>query len=253
MCPQGESYVRDEARQRLLRNVGHTSRVSERRFGRAAFLSVVGIGGLGLLAGDRISGALSRPLGVAGDIVPQGVKDILPIGGWRIYAINPPWPEFHPHRYRLEIGGHVRNPVSLTWDEVMGLESVRQTNDFHCVTGWTVGGVLWQGVRLQTLWDMVEPLPEARYANFVSLEQPYVDTLSLRQTTLPNVMLAHHMDGAPLTRAHGAPLRLVIPEMYGYKNVKWLSRIELVPKLVPGYWEQNGYDIDAWVGRSNGY
>jgi DMSO/TMAO reductase YedYZ molybdopterin-dependent catalytic subunit len=66
-------------------------------------------------------------------------------------------------------------------------------------------------------------------------------------------MLAHHMDGAPLTRAHGAPLRLVIPEMYGYKNVKWLSRIELVPKLVPGFWEQNGYDIDAWVGRSNGY
>ena len=58
---------------------------------------------------------------------------------------------------------------------------------------------------------------------------------------------------APLTRAHGAPVRLVIPEMYGYKNVKWLSKIELVPKLVPGYWEQNGYDIDAWVGRSNGY
>jgi DMSO/TMAO reductase YedYZ molybdopterin-dependent catalytic subunit len=227
--------------------------VSERRFGRAAFLSVVGIGGLGLLAGDRISGALSRPLGVAGDIVPQGVKDILPIGGWRIYAINPPWPEFHPHRYRLEIGGHVRNPVSLTWDEVMGLESVRQTNDFHCVTGWTVGGVHWQGVRLQTLWDMVEPLPTARYANFVSMERGYVDTLSMKQTTLPDVMLAHTMDGQPLSRPHGSPMRLVIPEMYGYKSVKWLHRIELVPKLEPGFWEQNGYDVDAWVGRSNGY
>ena len=66
-------------------------------------------------------------------------------------------------------------------------------------------------------------------------------------------MLAHHMDDAPLTRAHGAPVRLVIPEMYGYKNVKWLTRIELVPKLVPGFWEVNGYDVDAWVGRSNGY
>ena len=83
----------------------------------------------------------------------------------------------------------------------MGLPSARQTTDFHCVTGWTVGGVHWQGVRLQTIWDMVEPLPEAKFANFVSLEEPYVDTLSLRQTTLPNVMLAHHMDGAPLTRA----------------------------------------------------
>jgi DMSO/TMAO reductase YedYZ molybdopterin-dependent catalytic subunit len=221
--------------------------------GRAAFLSVVGLGAVGLLAGNRISSTLSRPLGAAGSVVPQGLKDILPIGGWRIYAINPPWPEFHPAKYRLEVTGHVRKPLTLSWDDLMSLPSARQTTDFHCVTGWTVGGVHWQGVRLQTIWDLVEPLHEAKYANFVSLEEPYVDTLSLLQTTLPNVMLAHHMDGAPLTRAHGAPVRLVIPEMYGYKNVKWLSKIELVPKLAPGYWEQNGYDIDAWVGRSNGY
>ena len=221
--------------------------------GRAAFLSVIGLGGVGLAAGGRISHALSTPLGAVGAVVPQGVKDLLPIGGWRIYAINPPWPTFHPAAYRLEVGGHVRHPVSLTWDEVAALPAERQTSDFHCVTGWTVSGVRWQGIRLQTLWDMVQPLPEARYANFVSLERPYVDTLSLRQTTLSQVMLAHHMDGAPLSQAHGAPLRLVIPEMYGYKGVKWLTRIELVPSLTPGFWEQNGYDVDAWVGRSNGY
>ena len=97
------------------------------------------------------------------------------------------------------------------------------------------------------------PCPSARYANFVSLEQPYTDTLTLKQTTLPNVMLAHSMDGKPLEREHGAPMRLVIPEMYGYKGVKWLTRIELMPKLEAGYWERNGYDVDAWVGRSNGY
>jgi DMSO/TMAO reductase YedYZ molybdopterin-dependent catalytic subunit len=61
------------------------------------------------------------------------------------------------------------------------------------------------------------------------------------------------MDGRPLSRAHGAPLRLVIPEMYGYKNVKWLAAINLVPRALEGYWEQLGYDRDAWVGRSNGY
>ena len=76
--------------------------------------------------------------------------------------------------------------------------------DFHCVTGWTVGGVRWAGVRMQTIWDIVKPLPSARYANFVSLEQPYTDTLTLKQTTLPNVMLAHSMDGKPLEREHGA-------------------------------------------------
>jgi DMSO/TMAO reductase YedYZ molybdopterin-dependent catalytic subunit len=75
----------------------------------------------------------------------------------------------------------------------------------------------------------------------------------MRQTTMPNVMLAHGMDSKPLTQAHGAPMRLVIPEMYGYKGVKWLTRIDLVPKLEEGFWEQRGYDVDAWVGRSNGY
>jgi DMSO/TMAO reductase YedYZ molybdopterin-dependent catalytic subunit len=226
--------------------------MGERRIGRAAFLSVVGAGGIGLLLGDRITSALHAPIADAGSLVPNAIKDVFP-SGWRIYAINPPWPTFDPAGYRLEITGHVRKPVTLTWPEVRALPAVSQTNTFHCVTGWTVSNVHWRGVRLQTLWDMVEPLPSARYANFVSMERGYVDTLSMKQTTLPDVMLAHTMQGQPLSRAHGSPMRLVIPEMYGYKSVKWLHRIELVPQLEPGFWEQNGYDVDAWVGRSNGY
>jgi DMSO/TMAO reductase YedYZ molybdopterin-dependent catalytic subunit len=226
--------------------------MSEHRLGRGAFLSVVGAGGIGLLFGGRIADALHRPLADAGAVVPNVIKEAFP-SGWRIYAINPPWPTFHPLSYRLEVTGHVRKPVSLTWADVQALPTAAQTSTFHCVTGWTVGNVHWKGVRLQTLWDMVEPLPGARYANFVSMERDYVDTLSLEQSTLPDVMLAHTMDGAPLSRAHGAPVRLVIPDMYGYKSVKWVHRIELVPTLQAGFWEQNGYDVDAWVGRSNGY
>ena len=66
-------------------------------------------------------------------------------------------------------------------------------------------------------------------------------------------MIARHMGGAPISRAHGAPLRLVIPDMYGYKGVKWLSSITFTAEQAPGYWEVRGYDVDAWVGRSNGY
>ena len=226
--------------------------MSEVRVGRAAFLSTIAVGGAGILFGSRITRDLHRPLSDVGSVIPSAIKNVLP-NGWRIYAINPPWPVFHPAGYHLQITGHVRKPVTLSWADVMKLPSVDQTSDFHCVTGWSVAGVHWRGVRLQTLWDMVEPLPSARYANFVSMETPYVDTLSMAQTQLHDVMLAHTMDGAPLPREHGAPLRLIIPEMYGYKNVKWLHRIELVSTLQPGFWEQNGYDVDAWVGRSNGY
>jgi DMSO/TMAO reductase YedYZ molybdopterin-dependent catalytic subunit len=85
------------------------------------------------------------------------------------------------------------------------------------------------------------------------MEVPYVDYLTLPQASMHDVMLAYEMDGRPLPREHGAPVRLIIPEMYGYKNVKWLHEIDVVPQAVNGYWENLGYDRDAWVGRSNGY
>jgi DMSO/TMAO reductase YedYZ molybdopterin-dependent catalytic subunit len=65
-------------------------------------------------------------------------------------------------------------------------------------------------------------------------------------------MLAYRMNAAPLERAHGAPARVVMPQMYGYKGVKWVNRITVGSDPVDGYWEQRGYDRDAWVGRSNG-
>ncbi len=113
--------------------------------------------------------------------------------------------------------------------------------------------VHWAGVRLTDVYDLVRPLPEAGALQFVSNEQPYIDYLTMQQSLLQNVMLAYEMDGKPLPREHGAPLRLIIPEMYGYKNVKWLGGINLVAQPAAGYWEQLGYDQDAWVGRSNGY
>jgi DMSO/TMAO reductase YedYZ molybdopterin-dependent catalytic subunit len=124
---------------------------------------------------------------------------------------------------------------------------------FHCVTGWTVENVRWAGVRVADVIAPAGPTPHARAIRFVSAEQPYDDYLTRTEASLHDVLLAYEMDGKPLTRGHGAPLRVVIPEMYGYKNVKWVERIELVPAVRDGYWEALGYDRDAWVGRSNGY
>ena len=68
----------------------------------------------------------------------------------------------------------------------------------------------------------------------------------------PDVLVATSMWGKPITREHGGPVRLYVVPMYGYKSLKWLSGIELGSTVIPGYWEQRGYDIDAWVGESNG-
>lgn len=221
----------------------------ERRIGRAAFLGVVATG----LAGIAVAPAVSRTLGGAlSRVVPRELQDLIPGDGWRIYNVANPMPRFDPAAYRLTVSGLVDRPLTLTWPQVAALPGEEQVSDFHCVTGWSVGGVHWEGVRAQALVDLVRPRPEARFVSFLSLEEPYADQLTLEQFTLPDVMLARHMDGKPLSRDHGAPLRLVIPRMYGYKGVKWVRAVRFDDRPGLGYWEQRGYDVDAWVGHSNG-
>ena len=222
---------------------------SERHYGRAAFIALLGGGGSALWWGTKASGIFS-PLTSS---VSQLVGNLFPVGGWRIYTISGSMPEFDPKTWRLEIDGLVGKPRSFTYQELRALPRAHQVSDFHCVTGWTVHGVRWSGVRFAHLLDQVEPLPEAKAIRFVSLEQPYDDSLTLEQLRLHDVLLALDMDGTPLSRPHGSPARVVIPEMYGYKGVKWLTRMELVAHQPTGYWEGLGYDQNAWVGRSNGY
>jgi DMSO/TMAO reductase YedYZ molybdopterin-dependent catalytic subunit len=220
-----------------------------RPIGRGVFLATVagGVSSLywGKAAWSRVSGVVSP---VAGAIAP-----ILPTGGWRIYTVAATMPVFDPATWRLKIGGMVEQPQELSYDALRALRQATQTSVFHCVTGWTVNGVEWRGVRFKDLLSAAKPHPGARALQFVSAEKPYIDYLTIEQAMLPDVLLAWEQDGKPLLQEHGAPVRVVIPEMYGYKNVKWVAEVNLVRAPGAGYWEQYGYDNDAWVGRSNGY
>ncbi|MGH2897948.1 MAG: molybdopterin-dependent oxidoreductase, partial [Solirubrobacteraceae bacterium] len=104
----------------------------------------------------------------------------------------------------------------------------------------------------EDLLAAARPLPRATALKFVSAEQPYVDSLTIEQLREPDAMLALRMDGAALERKHGAPARVVMPQMYGYKGVKWVQRIVVTDRVDDGYWQQRGYDRDAWLGGSNG-
>jgi len=222
---------------------------SERAYGRRTFLAVTGAGLSSLLWAKPVWHAVSgaaRPLERA---LPAG---IVPSSGWRIYTVAASMPRFDPTMWRLRIEGLVDSPLALTYDELRRLPRAEQVSGFHCVTGWSVKDVRWAGVRFRDLLAAARPQPNAKVLTFVSAERPYVDTLSLSQAELRDAMLAYEMDGEPLRREHGAPARVVIPEMYGYKNVKWVERIVVGDHVEPGYWEQRGYDVDAWVGRSNG-
>jgi DMSO/TMAO reductase YedYZ molybdopterin-dependent catalytic subunit len=87
---------------------------------------------------------------------------------------------------------------------------------------------------------------------FTSFDGVYTESLTLDQARRRDVLVATQMLGEPVRHDHGGPVRLFVAPMYGYKSLKWLGGIELTEKVVPGYWERRGYDVDAWVGRSNG-
>jgi DMSO/TMAO reductase YedYZ molybdopterin-dependent catalytic subunit len=92
----------------------------------------------------------------------------------------------------------------------------------------------------------------AKAVLFHSFDGVYTESLTLDQARRPDVLVAYAMEGNSVTANHGGPVRLYVAPMYGYKSCKWLDRIEVTDHVVPGYWEQLGYDVDAWIGKSNG-
>ena len=210
------------------------------RYGRRAFLGTTALGLSSLVWGGSVWRAVAQVL------PPQLVP------GWRIYTVASSMPRFDPATWRLTIDGLVDRPGTLDYATLLRLPKAEQVSTFHCVTGWTVKDVRWGGVRFRDVLATAGLQAAGSVLTFTSAEQPYVDTLTLEQAQLPDAMLAYELDGKPLSRAHGAPVRVVIPEMYGYKGVKWVERITVGIDAEPGYWEQRGYDRDAWVGRSNG-
>ena len=114
-------------------------------------------------------------------------------------------------------------------------------------TGWRVPAVHWEGVRLSDVLDAAGVDPSAGAVNFESYDGADTESLQLSQARLPDVIVADTMLGAPVTTAHGGPVRLYVAPMFGYKSLKWLSAVRVVDHAAPGYWEQNGYPVDAWI------
>jgi DMSO/TMAO reductase YedYZ molybdopterin-dependent catalytic subunit len=106
-------------------------------------------------------------------------------------------------------------------------------------------------VRLGDLLDRAGVQPGAAALRFTSFDGAYTESLTLEQARRTDVIVAYELEGKPISAAHGGPVRMYVAPMYGYKSIKWLEHIDVTAEVVPGYWEERGYDVDAWVGRSN--
>ena len=117
-------------------------------------------------------------------------------------------------------------------------------------TAWRAGAwttCSWGGVAPSVLFDQAGVKPEAKYAVLHAYGGVYMSSLPLELMRDGQTLLADQLGGQPLPPEHGGPLRLVVPKQLGYKNVKWVERIELAAESKRGYWESNGYTDDAPV------
>jgi DMSO/TMAO reductase YedYZ molybdopterin-dependent catalytic subunit len=220
--------------------------------GRRVFLGMVGVGAAGVLWGSKVAGLFERLLSPIAVKDGSGFLGLFPVGRFRIYSVAGYFPRRSQTEYRLRVGGLVERPLELSFADLLSMTPTRLRADFQCVTGWRVPDVPWRGVTLATLLDRAGVQASATHLRLYSFDGVYTESLSLDQARRDDVIVAHRMMGGPVSREHGGPVRLYVAPMYGYKSLKWLERIEVVDELVPGYWEERGYDIDAWVGESNG-
>ncbi len=212
--------------------------------GRRTMLTVVGLGALGTLFGANVQSGITS---VLNSVHAGSVASVLPGGGqFTIYTVTSGYPAA-PKDYRLRVDGLVSRPLSLSIADLQSLPATRLTRDFQCVTGWVVTKVPWVGVRLVDLAAHAGAHPAATSFRLTSFDGVYTESLTVEQAHQTGAIAAYSMLDAPVTREHGGPVRLFVPDMFGYKSIKWLSRIELVTDAPPGYWEQNGYPVNAWI------
>jgi DMSO/TMAO reductase YedYZ molybdopterin-dependent catalytic subunit len=156
----------------------------------------------------------------------------------------PMWNEGQRGVWRLEVGGAVRKPLSLTLDDLMKFPSVTQKVDHFCVEGWTARAE-WTGVRVSELARVAGATSDAQYVDFQSFDSDYHESWDIESALHPQTLVAYGMDRALLGPGHGAPARVHSPVKLGYKNTKYLTRVLFMPTRSGGYWSDRGYE---WYG-----
>jgi DMSO/TMAO reductase YedYZ molybdopterin-dependent catalytic subunit len=159
-------------------------------------------------------------------------------------------PEIAIDRWQLVVDGACEAPLTLSFADLMELPQVELEADFHCVTGWSVMDLAYRGVRLETVLALACPRAEATHL-MAHASDGYSANLPLEEALKPDVLLVHAIDGAPLARAHGGPVRVVTPQLYAWKGAKWIARLELMTHDRRGYWEIRGYSNTAYPWRDD--
>ncbi len=187
----------------------------------------------------------SKPLGFEDPrLAPLLDSEVTPTYLFYRIDINPIVPVVDATSWTLTVKGLVNNPLTITYEEIKSMPSIKEYATLQCVSN-KIGGdltstALWKGVRLKDVLQKAQVKPGAKYIA-VRCYDGYDVGIPLERGLLDGSILAYEMNLAPLTSEHGYPVRAIVPGLYGMMNPKWITEIELVDNVYEGYWARNGW------------
>jgi DMSO/TMAO reductase YedYZ molybdopterin-dependent catalytic subunit len=186
---------------------------------------------------DWASGILFR----RGHLAPTFADaEVVPFDKFPINDYDVDDPDVDLNSWKLTVAGAVQKPGEYTLAEVQSLPKHTQNTRHVCVEGWDVIGNF-GGARLSDLLNAIGADTTSRFVT-VECADDYYESLDMATALHPQTLLCYEMYGKPLTREHGAPLRLQIPTKVGYKQAKYLTSMKVTNVLAKvGYWEDQGY------------
>jgi DMSO/TMAO reductase YedYZ molybdopterin-dependent catalytic subunit len=163
-------------------------------------------------------------------------------------------PAVSEQAWRLEVSGLVDRPTTFTYTQVREMPASKQYFTLQCISnevgGSLIGNAEWRGVPLGDVLRQVGVRPAAADVVLRAADD-YSDSIPIAKALEPATMLAFEMNGEILPKAHGFPVRLLVPDIYGMKNVKWVTKIEVVEYDFTGYWQTRGWNDVATVNTSS--
>jgi DMSO/TMAO reductase YedYZ molybdopterin-dependent catalytic subunit len=142
--------------------------------------------------------------------------------------------------YSLSVGGLVREERHFSWQEILAMPKSRINCRLISVSGWSVRAD-WEGIQWNDFLKQILVDSKANHVRFTSVGGGYSTAVAFKDLENPRVLLAYSVDGSSMEAEYGGPLRMVIPNLWGYKSCKWLGKIEFVNQEEGGYWEDRGY------------
>ncbi|MFH1434084.1 MAG: molybdopterin-dependent oxidoreductase [Pseudomonadota bacterium] len=149
--------------------------------------------------------------------------------------------------YRLVVDGLVDKGAAFSYEDLKKFEQTRQVSDFHCVEGWSVLDLEWEGFRFSEILSRITIRPEAGFVVLHAMGETdyvaqglnhYIESFAVADLLDhgKEILFALRLGGRPLARANGGPLRLVSPRELAYKSIKFVSRIEMTKRPTEGWW-----------------